>query len=425
MSFERKRGIDGGMRPVGIALMALLWLSCFVFWRFQGGFVSGFLFYTVTVLGLYEGLVWWAGGYGWTVVTEIQQRTWTKGEDMVVRIRLCRRFPMPLIWLQVEPVLPRRLWRIYRAESGISWCWFGRRIEWVYRLGPLPRGRFVLTGVRLTCGDAFGLMTRRLHVAQEQEVEFVVVPHWRPLYGWSAEVGERTAAGSAVQRLSRFPANDATVAGVRDWRPGDRLNQIHWKASARAVGLKTKWSEPSGSRPVVVVLDLHRDSYRETESSLLERGIELALSLAHAVTASGLGVGLWAAGQEPIWIHPATGFAQLQRLAHVLALVEADGTTPLSSLLDTSSWPAKTDAEWLIVTPKLDAGLVEAIRRQVQAPSAAGIRVFWLTGGRPGKRHPGWVLRQWGVPVYAVDDDQWSTRLGTVLQRGGGAHGLS
>jgi uncharacterized protein (DUF58 family) len=425
MSSNGRQVMGGGMRHAGIWLLMALWMLCFVFWRFQGGFVSGFLFYAVTALSLYEGLVWLAGGIGWTVETEVEQRTWTKGDAMIVQLRVRRRFPLPFVWLQGEPVLPRRLWGAYRPEEMFRLLWFARSINLSYRLSPLPRGRFVVPDVQLTCGDLFGLVSRRRRFPQEQE--FVVYPRWRPLRGWPAGAGEQHVLRWAVERHPRKQGDDATVAGIRDWQPGDRLNQIHWKASARAAGLKTKLPESSGNSLVMLLLDLNRDSYREPESPLLERGVELALSLAHAAVTAGLSVGLCAAGREPVRMAPKADQRQLRRLAHALAIAEADGATPVSALLRQPSLTGGDGAELLIITPELGPAMAEAVRHRMQARRQTAVRVFWLTDLGDGQRdHPAQAsLRQLGVPVYRVADDGWPSVLGTVPNRGGGVDGAS
>lgn len=404
------------MGRAGVWLLLGLWMICFVFWRFQGGFVSGFLFYAMSILGLYEGLVWLAGGIGWTVEAEVEKRLWTKGDAMDVLLRIRRRLPMPFIWLRAEPVLPRRLWGAYRPQASFRLMWFARDVVMTYQLRPLPRGKFVLSSVQLTWGDLFGFVHHRRRLAQE--LEFVVFPRWRPLRHWPLAAGDATGSPGAKRRPLKTLPETGTVSGVRDWQPGDRLSQIHWKASARSASLKTKRSEVSGNSTFLLLLDLSRDSYPEGDGSLLERGVELVLSLAYAAMAHGLAVGLWAEGRETVRVEPKTDAQHLNRLAFALAQVEADGARSVSSLL--RSMPtAGGKAELVIITPQLEPTLVEAIRRMPEQYRTA-CHVFWLTGSGNKKWHPVQLtLRQQGVAVYPVDDVEGSSVFAAVSNKWG------
>lgn len=411
------------MRFGGIWQLTVLWLGAYAFWRFQGGFVSGFLFYTMTVLAVYVGLVWLTASAGWSVECVIESRSWTKGDCMMVQVRICRRLPLPFVWIQGEPVLPRRLWSAYRPDDMFRLLWFRRHVCLTYRLEPLPRGKYVVPDMELICGDLWGLVRHRRRFPQSQS--FVVYPRWRPLRPWLPATGTLFFKQGTVLRSARKPADDVTVAGIRDWQPGDRLHQIHWKASARGSGWKTKRTEADGSSPVVLLLDVCRASYREPESPLLERGVEMALSLAQAAVTAGLAVGLWAAGRQPICIDPLGEAHSLQRVAHALVLVEADGTTPVSALLRPPLWHGWDDAELVIITPELGPDLAEAIRYRLHSRRPAAIRVVWLADGGTGV-HPGQaLLQQLGVPVYRAADDEWPAGFGAVSQRRGDVHGFS
>ena len=124
---------------------------------------------------------------------------------------------------------------------------------------------------------------------------------------------------------------------------------------------------------------------------------------------------------------PKADQRQLRRLAHALAIAEADGATPVSALLRQPSLTGGDGAELLIITPELGPAMAEAVRHRMQARRQTAVRVFWLTDLGDGQRdHPAQAsLRQLGVPVYRVADDGWPSVLGTVPNRGGGVDGAS
>lgn len=60
------------------------------------------------------------------------------------------------------------------------------------------------------------------------------------------------------QRLLEDPAR---MAGVRQYRSGDSLRSVHWKATAHTETLLVKKLDPSKAVPVTIVLDLNRNAY--------------------------------------------------------------------------------------------------------------------------------------------------------------------
>ncbi|OUM85750.1 MAG: hypothetical protein BAA01_06350 [Bacillus thermozeamaize] len=395
-----------GMKQTNLWLVVFLWLASFVFWRFQGGFVSGFLFYTVTVVSVYEGLVWLVGGYGVSVETIIEDRKWTRGDTLRVQLKLRRRFPMPFLWIKVEQELPRRLQAVCSPEMMFRLPWFQRTLTFAYELSPLPRGQFVLGEVRVTTGDLFGLLHRqiRLHVREE----LVVYPRYQLLRGWAAGAGEHQAVRTPVPHRNLRQQESTLVAGIRDWQPGDRLNQIHWKQSARTTGLKSKLPERQGKGPVLIFLDLYRHSYSEASLHLLERGIELALSLAYAAVSSGQSVGLVAEGRHRVRLTPKADQRQLQQICRYLAVEEAVGEMNLPSLIR-QQLPQRTGGQQMvIISPRLDKALVELVRQGVQVQRATSIQVFWLTESETERAQEAACaqLLRLGVPVYRVAEDR-------------------
>src|SRR5206468_5591615 len=85
----------------------------------------------------------------------------------------------------------------------------------------------------------------------------------------------------------------------RGYEPGDPLNRVHWKATARTGTLHSKIHEPSTLSGVTVVLDFHEAGYpsgREPHRS--ELAVTTALSLANAVFEMGQQVGLVTNGRD-------------------------------------------------------------------------------------------------------------------------------
>lgn len=76
---------------------------------------------------------------------------------------------------------------------------------------------------------------------------------------------------------ARIP--DVDIRGVRDWRPGDRISQVHWRSVART-GRMTVWERDgrsSGSLSIVVLAPARRGG-RVVNDESFESGISIVAS---------------------------------------------------------------------------------------------------------------------------------------------------
>src|SRR5260370_9364693 len=89
------------------------------------------------------------------------------------------------------------------------------------------------------------------------------------------------------------------IAGVRPDEVGDRLNRIHWRATARTGALHSKVHEPSTLTGATVVLDFHEAGYpTRGEPVRSELAVTTAVSLANAVYEMGQQIGLVTNGRD-------------------------------------------------------------------------------------------------------------------------------
>src|SRR5690606_27126810 len=114
----------------------------------------------------------------------------------------------------------------------------------------LQRGRHKWQQMTVQSGDIFGFIQREKHVNEIDEI--LVYPKVRDIFVWHTLKERNTRASYALNQV----AEDMTsVVGVRDYVYGDRLNQIHWKATAKGMGLKTKEFEFQTAHDFMFFLD--------------------------------------------------------------------------------------------------------------------------------------------------------------------------
>ena len=137
------------------------------------------------------------------------------------------------------------------------------------------RGRFVLGPPHIRIGDPFDLWEDNRTLDASAEV--LVVPTVVSLTGMPSSSGARSAA-SGRSMLSTV-GGDPDI-GVREYRNGDDIRTIHWRASARHDDLMVRLEEPVSHGSATVVLDHRAIAHRgEGASSSLETAVVLAASI--------------------------------------------------------------------------------------------------------------------------------------------------
>jgi uncharacterized protein (DUF58 family) len=142
------------------------------------------------------------------------------------------------------------------------------------------RGRYAFVTLRFTTHGPFGLFRR-------PQSRTLKAPLWvHPvIQEWQGGIQGTDAEGNASGSTRRM-GQVGIFAGVRDYRPGDSLRQIHWPLTARRGSLSVKELEPPPVLRATVVVQLSGQG-PETEAAVAtaanliadfwQRGIPLGL----------------------------------------------------------------------------------------------------------------------------------------------------
>ena len=161
------------------------------------------------------------------------------------RARLGRAFDLALTWRSARPATLRFMPDVpggIETEARIVTVSTGAEITTTTLAGlPVSLGRWRWPVLRARARGAFGLAwwTRRITVAGETAVEPDLRAH--------ARRGRSLAAGGPAQRA--LVGSGSELNELREYRRGDPLRSIDWKASARsAAGSRATASPTSTSR---------------------------------------------------------------------------------------------------------------------------------------------------------------------------------
>ena len=247
-------------------------------------------------LGVWAWSRWYAAGCARRLrVRRTYQDHAFLGEDVDVRIDVANLGRLRLPWVMLRESNPIALRGRGTLDEVVSVPGRGET-QVRYQIRPNRRGRYRLGPLFATTGDLFGLA--REYQSEHQSEHVTVYPRITAL----AKLGlpSRLPFGTVTAARPLF-MHPARPVGIREYRAGDTLRQIHWKATAHSGALSVKTFEPAISLDTAILLDLHRGDY--DRSGWLDRtewAIEVAASAASHLIDHRQAVGLATNGVDPL-----------------------------------------------------------------------------------------------------------------------------
>jgi uncharacterized protein (DUF58 family) len=223
------------------------------------------------------------------------------GDKVAVVVTVDNRGKVPVPWMLLEDLLPRQA--LIHSPPPLEVT--GQRLQLVsfrsqgtktilYQMKCNRRGYYQIGPLIAETGDVFGLY-RRFRVLSDPSF-LTVLPEVVPLTGF--DIASRRPIGEVLMSYQLFE-DPTRIRGVREYRAGDPLNRIHWKATARTGALHSKVYEPSTVAGVTILLDFHHDAYdRADEPVRSELAVTATASIAAAVCEMGQQVGLCTNGRD-------------------------------------------------------------------------------------------------------------------------------
>ncbi len=250
----------------------------------------------------------------------------------------------------------------HHLDSVLSLGPLGRKV-WELRSVCTRRGRFTLGPVWITSGDPFGIFRTSKRLVDGTNV--VVYPRTVPLPRFGRVPGELPGGSLQGQRVQFTTPN---VSSVREYRPGDAFNRIHWPTTARTMRLMVREFELDPTADVWIVVDLSSDVHTGSGlESTEEYAVTAAASLARHLLDQGRAVGLVS---QTATLPADRGPRQIERILEVLALLKSSSQLPLSALLSAETSRFARSSTLIVVTPSTSEGWA----RFCQALSGRGVK---------------------------------------------------
>ena len=296
---------------------------------------------------------------------EFTRTTLFAGETTEMVETLENRKFLPVPWLRVESRMPDSM--LFGRQQNLS-VDGSRYHRSVFFLGPYrrivrrhavrceARGLFDMSSVAVTSGDLFGLKGS----SRQHDVGLKVMVYPRLYSPDAAELPSSRWQGELLVKRWIVP-DPFLYSGIREYRSGDPMRDVHWRASARTGKLQVMQRDFTASPRLMVLINVQVDERQwnklnPREAALIEQAISLGATAALHAIENGVEAGVGSNGgisggveKELLYIPPAASPQQRDILLDALARLKTERQLSFHTYLD--SLPGVTDMDFLIVTP--------------------------------------------------------------------------
>ncbi len=188
----------------------------------------------------------------------------------------------------------------------------GHFVDLSYRVRPTQRGPFTFSGCELRIASPLGLWWRRRFVPEQVQVR--IYPNYSTISKLLAyEVDNRLPLAGV--RLRRRRGEGIEFHQLRDYRDGDSLRSIDWKATARMSRLIAREYQDERDQQIVFLLDAGRRMIaKDAELSHFDHALNAMLLLSYVALRQGDAAGVMTIGDERTWLPPRKGMDAINGL---------------------------------------------------------------------------------------------------------------
>jgi uncharacterized protein (DUF58 family) len=192
----------------------------------------------------------------------------------------------------------------------------GERVLLGYAIRPHERGDFALAGCDLRLTSPLGLWDRRHRVPPTAGIR--VFPNFSEISHYTLLATGDRLGQIGVRRLQRR-GTGADFHQLREYRRGDSLRQIDWKATSRMRKLISREFQDERDQRLLFLLDCgRRMRHAEHGRGHLDEALNALLLLTYVAVRQGDAVGLMTYGGPERWFAPRKGPDTVNRLINAV-----------------------------------------------------------------------------------------------------------
>lgn len=293
--------------------------------------------------------------------------------------RASLRFPTYRGWwrlvMQAQPVL--------LEDATVPPLRPGERVMVEVRGHARRRGTFELTGATVAQAEPLGMVRAlaRLPVAGSM----VVLPRRYALDPLAFAGARRYQQGGVT--LANSVGDSEEFVGLREYRPGDPLQRIHWKSFARLGEPVVREFQDEFFERHALVLDTFAGAQ---QAEAFEEAVSVAASFACTLDTQESLLDLLFVGSEAYSFTAGRGQLQVGTLVEILAGVRASTDKSFSVLAQTLLAKRGALSGCMLILLDCDAPRMDLVRH-LQA-SGVALRVLLIAAREPAQLPVGWTL---------------------------------
>ncbi|MCP5055898.1 MAG: DUF58 domain-containing protein [bacterium] len=188
----------------------------------------------------------------------------------------------------------------------------GEEAVFDYRVRPVSRGTAHFGPTEMRIASPLHLFDRVHRPKVDTRVR--IYPNFDAVRHYELLATEHRTSQLGVRRRPRRGAG-LEFQQLREYRPGDPLRQVDWKATSRFQRAISREYQDERDQQIILVLDCgRRMRAQDGELSHLDAALDAALLVAHVALRQGDAVGFSTLGGEQRWLAPRKGRGQLGAL---------------------------------------------------------------------------------------------------------------
>lgn len=268
-------------------------------------------------------------GVGWVLKPRVQLKRFlpercAAGATLTVPAQVTNTSPLPLFDFAVSEQSPHPTVKLDDNPEYVACIPPGASVEVTYRITPTRRGVYDFAGPVAMTAFPFGVYNEGRSISSPHRM--LVYPRFTPLTGVDLPVGRRHQPGG-LQMVSLVGDSEEFLSN-REYRPGDRLRDIHHVAWARVGYPVVREFQQEYLCRIAMVVDTHIPWGRKEED--LESALSLGAAIADVLSRQEYVIDIFAAGPDLYHFQAGRSLAYLDSILDVLACIEPCRTNPFT-----------------------------------------------------------------------------------------------
>jgi len=195
-----------------------------------------------------------------------------------------------------------------------------------YKVTATERGKFIFPQLQIHLTSLLGLWLRNIKLDTVSETR--VYPNFAAISQLALLATDNNLSQMGIIKKRRR-GEGQDFHQLREYREGDALRQIDWKATARSLKLISRQYQDERDQEIIFMLDCgHRMLAKEDELSHFDHTLNAILLLSYVALRQGDAVGLGTFSGESRWIAPRKGYHTIQNILNSVYDLQPSSESP-------------------------------------------------------------------------------------------------